>query len=600
MANNILKGIISVEAPNVAQTAAKVSQATDKMAASFTAVETKVEGSTKAFSLLQKQVAAFGGGVNSFTNNFQKLPQVVNNTETALKKLPNASNAATLSLVNLGRVVQDAPFGFLGIANNLNPLLESFQRLKATTGTTGGALSALGKSLVGAGGLGIAVSVVSSLLIVFGDRLFGASKKSDEAKKSLESLNLELESSKQRVDDLGNSLQLLNQLGAINIKIFGLSQVLDLQGQYVSNQEEIGRIDAEVAKAQSLYSKAVVLNQKQANEESKKAEDRALENLRNAQKKRQEFADKGRVIAREIELQKVEDFKKALDEQQKAYEKWVAEQISKGKAYAAELKKIGAIVPDFTPFDTQAEALQKALKVIREFNTATLKFEIPVDFIISEPPEEVISNSKSLYNRTGGVLGQEFVDGFREAAGPTDFTLIDAVAEEKKLKGLQQGFIKIGEGIGQFVTPAIDAMVNAIGEGKNAFQAFGQAVGQILLGVIKKLIQAAVLALIISAISGGSANAAKGGLSFAQAFKGAFGGFRAGGGPVSAGTGYVVGENGPEYFVPNTGGTIIPNGGGGSFAGAMGNGMGKVVFEIQGNKLVGVLANASRSQARLS
>jgi hypothetical protein len=33
------------------------------------------------------------------------------------------------------------------------------------------------------------------------------------------------------------------------------------------------------------------------------------------------------------------------------------------------------------------------------------------------------------------------------------------------------------------------------------------------------------------------------------------------GGPVSRGTSYVVGEQGPELFVPNTSGKIIPNGG---------------------------------------
>lgn len=42
-----------------------------------------------------------------------------------------------------------------------------------------------------------------------------------------------------------------------------------------------------------------------------------------------------------------------------------------------------------------------------------------------------------------------------------------------------------------------------------------------------------------------------------------FGGGRAMGGPVNAGTSYVVGERGPELFVPNTAGTIVPNGGGG-------------------------------------
>lgn len=42
-----------------------------------------------------------------------------------------------------------------------------------------------------------------------------------------------------------------------------------------------------------------------------------------------------------------------------------------------------------------------------------------------------------------------------------------------------------------------------------------------------------------------------------------FGGGRATGGPVSANTAYVVGERGPELFVPGNSGTIIPNGVGG-------------------------------------
>jgi hypothetical protein len=39
-----------------------------------------------------------------------------------------------------------------------------------------------------------------------------------------------------------------------------------------------------------------------------------------------------------------------------------------------------------------------------------------------------------------------------------------------------------------------------------------------------------------------------------------FGGGRAMGGPVSAGTAYMVGEQGPELFVPRGSGTIVPNG----------------------------------------
>jgi hypothetical protein len=76
------------------------------------------------------------------------------------------SNQAAFALTNLGRVAQDAPFGFIGIQNNIPPLIESFQRLKSTSGGTGGALKALGSSLIGSGGLLFAVSLVTSALTV--------------------------------------------------------------------------------------------------------------------------------------------------------------------------------------------------------------------------------------------------------------------------------------------------------------------------------------------------------------------------------------------------------------------------------------------------
>ena len=87
-----------------------------------------------------------------------------------------SSNQAGNALTNLGRVAQDAPYGFIGIQNNLNPLLESFQRLKSESGSTGGALKAMAAGLMGPAGLGIALSVGSALLLTFGDDLMGASK----------------------------------------------------------------------------------------------------------------------------------------------------------------------------------------------------------------------------------------------------------------------------------------------------------------------------------------------------------------------------------------------------------------------------------------
>jgi phage-related minor tail protein len=64
------------------------------------------------------------------------------------------------------------------------------------------------------------------------------------------------------------------------------------------------------------------------------------------------------------------------------------------------------------------------------------------------------------------------------------------------------------------------------------------------------------------ALASGIASALTGGTfggGFSSSIGEAFGGFKASGGPVSGNTSYVVGERGPELFVPNTGGSIVPN-----------------------------------------
>jgi hypothetical protein len=83
-------------------------------------------------------------------------------------------------------------------------------------------------------------------------------------------------------------------------------------------------------------------------------------------------------------------------------------------------------------------------------------------------------------------------------------------------------------------------------------------------------------------------------------FLSGFGCASAGGGPVSGGKSYLVGENGPEIFNPGVNGSIIPNHSINSFSGGGLSGMlGRVVFQISGNNLIGVLANGTRSQGRL-
>jgi tetratricopeptide (TPR) repeat protein len=334
MADNILKGIIKIEAPGIEQTANKVSKATEGMAVSLQKIVPPASSAARQLSLLEKQVAAFGGGASKFNSSF--VPQI-NNGVNALKKLPQATNQATLSMINLGRVIQDAPFGFLGIANNLNPLIESFQRTSKAAGGFGGAMKAMGASLLGAGGIGLAVSAISTGLILFGDKLFGTSKRVKESDEALKAFNKTLEESKNRVDKLGESIQFFNSLSTLNIQIAGLPEVLDLQGQYIALQGELVKAVEETEIASRNAIKARIEHEKEGNEETKKTFDEAESIFKNAFKKKTDLEQKATLTSRQIALQRVKDTKdanekekKLRDEQQAEYEKWVSETISKG------------------------------------------------------------------------------------------------------------------------------------------------------------------------------------------------------------------------------------------------------------------------------
>lgn len=114
------------------------------------------------------------------------IPPVPASTIDSFNKTKVGANQAGQALSNVGRVAQDLPFGFIGIQNNLNPLLESFQRLKAETGSSKAALSALGQSLIGAGGIGLALSLVSSAFLIYQNGIAGFNKKTKEAKDKAE------------------------------------------------------------------------------------------------------------------------------------------------------------------------------------------------------------------------------------------------------------------------------------------------------------------------------------------------------------------------------------------------------------------------------
>jgi len=79
---------------------------------------------------------------------------------------------------------------------------------------------------------------------------------------------------------------------------------------------------------------------------------------------------------------------------------------------------------------------------------------------------------------------------------------------------------------------------------------------EVAIGILDSLISKLLDFLVTAALFGMGGIGSGGGL-FGNLFK--FGGGKAKGGPVSAGTSYMVGENGPEMFTPSRSGTIVPS-----------------------------------------
>jgi len=112
-----------------------------------------------------------GANTQDLQTGLNQATASVNTFSASVQRAVKPTGDATQSLTNLGRIAQDAPYGFMGIANNLNPMLESFQRLQKEAGGSVGALKAMAAGLSGPAGIGVALSVGSSLLIAFGSKI---------------------------------------------------------------------------------------------------------------------------------------------------------------------------------------------------------------------------------------------------------------------------------------------------------------------------------------------------------------------------------------------------------------------------------------------
>lgn len=238
--------------------------------------------------------------------NLNKVAESVNSVTRSAQKLQPSSAQASNALNNLSRIAQDAPFGFIGIQNNINPLLESFQRLKAETGSTSAALKSMVAGLAGPAGLGLAVGVASSLLVVFSKDIAEFFRNATNASDAVDDLKKQTEDYTKSVAKESSQLKVLkttieNVNAPMSARLNAIKELRDLYPNifkdYTNEELLVGKVGNAYSKLSDAIIKAGKARAAQGAMEPKFA--RMLENelkIAEIRKKAEEDASKAKAV----------------------------------------------------------------------------------------------------------------------------------------------------------------------------------------------------------------------------------------------------------------------------------------------------------------
>lgn len=207
--------------------------------------------------------------------------------------------------------------------------------------------------------------------------------------------------------------------------------------------------------------------------------------------------------------------------------------------------------------------------LLSELNTKYI--ELQDTLLATQSPYGQLTETQRVRNallREGMSLESSYAQEVLKQAAAVD-ALQQQVRLATQLQDVWQG---VGNAMGEAMTTGVVALVNGTQSAQQVFAQFLQAVGQALSSAASQMIATYIAIGIAKLFAGlGSAGGAGGAPSVENLNAGAaqygtgasftmgdFGGFRAAGGPVASSSAYIVGERGPELFVPGTGGSVVP------------------------------------------
>jgi hypothetical protein len=139
----------------------------------------------------EQQIAKFNAQLEETNQELARLNALgksfANSGVKSFDNLKRSSGAATGSAIAFSRIIQDAPFGIIGVANNIQNFGEQFAALGGKAATAGQKLSSFFTALIQPANLAIlAVSALTAAWQAYSLGLFDSKEKTEDLSKELE------------------------------------------------------------------------------------------------------------------------------------------------------------------------------------------------------------------------------------------------------------------------------------------------------------------------------------------------------------------------------------------------------------------------------
>lgn len=458
--------------------------------------------------------------------------------------------AVVLTFTLLGKIVRGVTAAFVGIGAAFKAVMETIAATGATLTSFGAILRTLVKNIPLLGAIAVAIGVIfgqvkDSLLEIFPSLRKDTEARSENADaanrqgRELRSVTDALTKEKAALDKLIEAYKLQNKEANSKFK-------LDTESLRLSEAQKV--LQDEQLSAYNRYLQEFNKLQDQFNEKklSGSASDKAMlpsitaaQNKLTAEYNKQKDAITGLVAERvkETQAKQLELFqtKSLIDSQNQL--KTIQDNIAKSTMPEIERKY----------YDIDAAARASAKSAI-EAEEARRNAKMPI-----EEQQQYYENAARGNAQLKAAAKEEYENSRRFSTGWTQ-AFNDYVDNATNAATQAQRIFQT------FTQSMEDMLVNLFKTGKLGWKDFLQSMIDMLL---RSQIQQLMAKTFSIGSMGGVGGGGRGGL-----FGGAIiPGFLAEGGPAGANKPYIVGERGPELFVPNTSGTVVPNnalGGGGN------------------------------------